>query len=122
MGNQGCGPGYWKNHTGAWTGYSPNQDVTTVFDTNQCGCDFSDVTLLQALRLPSGSTICDAEGKLLQMGVAALLNAGSGIGYPLTAAQITAEVNAAIATCDRTTILDEAGRLDAFDNLGCPLH
>ena len=122
VGNQGCGPGYWKNHTGAWQGYSPNQKVTTVFDTNQCGCDFSDVTLLQALRLASGSTICDAEGKLLQMGVAALLNASSGIGYPLTTAQITDEVNAVIASCGRTTILAEASRLDAFNNSGCPLH
>ncbi len=122
VGNQGCGPGYWKNHTGAWQGYSPDQKVTTLFETNQCGCDFSNVTLLQALRLSSGPTICDAEGKLLQMGVAALLNAGSGIGYPLTTAQVTAEVNAAIATCDRTAILAEASRLNAFNNLGCPLH
>jgi hypothetical protein len=51
-----------------------------------------------------------------------LLNSASGIGYPLSTAQVIAEVNAALASCDRNTILDEATRLDRFNNLGCPLN
>jgi hypothetical protein len=54
------------------------------------------------------------------MGVSALLNACS-VSYPLTTAQIIAQVNAALASCDRTTILNEASQLNGFNNLPCPL-
>jgi len=131
-GNQGCTPGFWKTHTGlghqanAWcSAYTTNTLVSTVFHTDKCGCDFSSLTFLEALGLSSGNTICEAQGKLFQMGVSALLNActGSGVNYPLTTAQIISEVNTAIDSCDRTTILNEASRLDGFNNGpgGCPL-
>jgi hypothetical protein len=79
--------------------------------------------MLQALSFSSGPTICDAQAKLYQMGVSALLNAcsGSGVSYPLTTVQIIAEVNAALQSCDRTTILSEASRLNGFNNLPCPI-
>jgi hypothetical protein len=51
--------------------------------------------------------------------VAAVLNACKGIGYPLSVQQITGQVNAALATCDRDTILTLASTLDRFNNLGC---
>jgi hypothetical protein len=96
-----------------------------VFDTNKCGCDFSTLTFQQALSLSSGNTICDAQGKLFQMGVAALLNAcsGSGVNFPISTAQIISEVNTAIDSCDRSQILGEASALDALNNGpgGCPL-
>jgi hypothetical protein len=78
----------------------------------------------KALSLSSGPTVCDAMGKLLSQGVAAALNAcpTSGVAYPLTLAQVISEVNTAISSCDRTTILSESERLDHFNNLGCPLH
>src|SRR3990167_6867975 len=50
-GEEGCTPGFWKNSTGSWVGYSPNQLVGSVFSlpngvlSNQLGGD----TLLQAL-------------------------------------------------------------------------
>jgi hypothetical protein len=58
---------------------------------------------------------------LLRQAVAAVLNARAGIGYPLTVQQVINEVNTALASCDRDTILAEASRLDTFNNLGCPL-
>jgi hypothetical protein len=78
----------------------------------------------EALSLSSGPKVCDAVGKLLSQGVSAALNAcpASGVAYPLTLAQVTSEVNAAISSCNRTTILNEADRLDNFNNMGCPLH
>jgi hypothetical protein len=78
--------------------------------------------LLQALSLPGGKSPCGAAQNLLRAGVAALLSACDLNGnYPLSTAQVIAEVNAALATCDRKTILAEATRLDAFNNLPCPL-
>jgi hypothetical protein len=62
-----------------------------------------------------------AEQILLRAAVAALLNSTSGIGYPLSTAAIISEVNAAIATGDRDTILALAATLDSDNNLGCPL-
>src|SRR2546430_5612079 len=34
---------------------------------------------------------------------------------------LAAEVNAALNSCDAATIIAEAARLDAFNNLGCPI-
>ena len=130
VGNQGCQPGYWKQqqHFDSWCGsYTPNMLVSsTGLTTNACGCDFSSLTMLQALGQSSGSTLCAAQGKLFQQAVAALLNAcpGSGVAYPLSTAQIRSEVNAALSSCDRTTILNEATRLSGFNAGpgGCPLR
>ena len=114
------------NHLNAWHCYSPNNAVTSVFNANKCGCSFRGVTMLDALSLPGGSTICDATGLLLKQGVAAVLNAcnTSGVAYPLTTAQVVSEVNAAIASCDKDTILNEVTRLNNFNNGvgGCPLN
>ena len=93
--------------------------------TTECGCDFSTFRFIDALQGGGGSTICDAQKILLRAAVAALLNActGSGVSYPLTTAQIKSEVNTALTSCDRTITLNEAGRLDGFNNGsgGCPL-
>jgi hypothetical protein len=43
------------------------------------------------------------------------------VAYPRTTAQVIAAVNAALASNDRTTVLDLASALDADNNLGCPL-
>jgi hypothetical protein len=120
VGNEGCTPGFWKQpqHFHFWCApYAPNTLVSTVFDTTDCGCDFSSLTFLQALSGSSGPTICDAQRKLYQMGVSALLNACS-VAYPLSTAQIISEVNAALASCDKSTVLAEASRLDTFNNFG----
>ncbi len=79
------------------------------------------VTLLQALSFQGGSSTKEAAQILLRAAVAALLNSTS-VDYPLTTAQVIAEVNAALASGDRSTILAEATRLDTFNNLGCPLN
>jgi len=92
-----------------------------VFDTTDCGCDFSDLSFLEALSQSSGNTLCEAQGKLYQMGIAALLNACS-VAYPLNKDQIINEVNTALQSCSRSAVLTEASRLNGFNNLGCPLN
>jgi hypothetical protein len=121
--NEGCTPGFWKSpqHVGLWcAAYTPTTLVSSVFDTTDCGCNFSSLTFRQALSGKGGSTICAAQLKLYQAAVAALLNACS-VNYSLSTAQIINEVNAALASCDKSTILAEASRLDTFNNLGAEL-
>jgi hypothetical protein len=126
-GNQGCGPGFWKQgqHFKFWgCGNAPNMLVSSAgLLTTACGCNFSSLTMLQALNGSSGNTVCDAQAKLYQMAAAALLNACSTVEYPLMRTQIVSEVNAALGSCSRDTILNEASRISGFNNGpgGCPL-
>jgi hypothetical protein len=55
--------------------------------------------------------------------VAALLNAAHpDIDYPLTTAQVIADVNAALASGNRKTMLTLAKSLDALNNEFCVLN
>jgi hypothetical protein len=124
LGAEGCTPGYWKNHPASWaaTGYSPTQTLESVFDVpNSYGLD--NVTLLAALSLSGGPTVANAAGILLHHAVAALLNAAHpGVDYPRTAASIISDVNAALATGSRTTIIALKNALDRDNNRGCPIN
>jgi hypothetical protein len=121
VGTEGCSHGFWKKHLAAWapTGYSPNQAVSSVF--SGAGA-LGSSTLLKALSFKGGSTLDGAERILLRQAVAALLNAAHpGVSYPKTTAEVISDVNAALASGQRTTILSLASSLDALNNLGCPL-
>ncbi len=61
-----------------------------------------------------------ARGISCVLGISALLNSCS-VAYPLSTAQVISEVNTALASCDRATMITEATRLDGFNNLPCPL-
>lgn len=127
-GNEGCTPGYWKNHTTNWEEYSSGTLVGSVFDfagTPTAVAAYADTTFEEALRLRGGSGLDGATQILLRAAVAATLNAAhEGLGYPLRRAGqngIFAQVNAALASGDRQTMLDLAKYLDRLNNLGCPL-
>lgn len=132
---QGCTPGYWKQsqHFDSWPApYTPSTLVRTVFnvspflvngklDLNGNGADDS---LIGALSYQGGTSTNAAARILLRAGVAALLNASSSpsVNYPLTPSQVIDQVNAALATKNRTTMLALATQLDSYNNLGCPLQ
>jgi len=126
-GLEGCTPGFWKANAlnkgaVAWgpTGFVPGQRVDSVF--TGMNPSLGDDTLLQALQYTGGSGLLGAEKILLRAAVAALLNsAHPDIDYPLTTAQVIAQVNAALATNDRTATLALATQLDGFNNLGCSI-
>jgi hypothetical protein len=123
-GGKGCTPGYWKNHLDSWppAGYSPNQALSTVFSAGGLGTLASN-TLLQALKFGGGSTLTAKKQILLRAAVASLLNAAHpGVDFGMTAAEVTAAVNAALASNNATTILALATRLDRANNAGCPLN
>lgn len=93
-----------------------------MFDVpNALGLD--NKTLLQALNFKGGSGVGGASQILLRASVAALLNAAHpDIDYPRTPATVITQVNAALASGNRATILNLASSLDADNNRGCPLN
>ncbi len=124
-GGQGCTPGYWKNHTDSWppTGYSPSQKVQNVFGQAAGYPSLGNASLLDALSFQGGSTLEGAAGNLLRASVAALLDSSHpGVDYPRTPASVISDVNAALASGNRDTILGLASQLDADNNRGCPLN
>jgi hypothetical protein len=116
---EGCTPGYWKNHTDAWVTYTTTQTVDSVFT----GADPSlgSATLLEALSFQGGDDLVGKEEILLRAAVAALLNSTSGIDYGVPPQAIINAVNKRIATGDRKKINKLATKLDARNNLPCPL-
>ncbi|HEX2187979.1 MAG TPA: hypothetical protein VHG51_03725 [Longimicrobiaceae bacterium] len=127
-GDEGCTLGYWKqqHHHDSWTTYTPAQDLNTVFDFTGDASAFAslgDDSFLEALNYKGGSGELAAARLLLKQAVAALLNAASpDVDYALTTAQVVAQVDAALDTRDRGTMLALAGQLDANNNAGCPLN
>ncbi len=122
-GEQGCTPGYWKNHLTSWQGFVSGQTVLSVFASSSSFPAIAASTLLQALDFPGGPGAEGGARNLLRAAVAALLNsAHAGVDYPRTTAEVIADVNAALATGDRDTMLALAAELDADNNLGCPLN
>ena len=125
LGNQGCTPGYWKNHTDSWppTGYSTGQAVEDVFSAASAYPAQGTATLLEALSFAGGSGVEGAVEILLRAGVAALLNAAHPeVAYPQTTAEVLSSVNAALASGSRDAMLFLAAGHDADNNRGCPLH
>ena len=104
------------------TGFSPNQTLESVFDVPDIlGLD--NRTLRQALSFTGGSGTTGGARILLRAAVSALLNsAHPDVNYPRTTAEVIADVNAALASGNRSTMLDLAAELDADNNLGCPLN
>ena len=113
---EGLTPGFWKNHPSAWpTGYSTTQTINSVFSNT----GLSSTTLLDALRFGGGPGIAGAKQILLRAAVAALLNSASAtIDYPLAPDQIITQVNAALGSNNRGTMLTLAAQLDYYNNLG----
>jgi hypothetical protein len=124
-GEQGCTPGYWKNHLSAWTatGLSPTALVGNTVTLPANLSTLSGATLREALAFGGGPGTLGAARILLRAGVAAMLNAGHpSLDYPNTPLQVRNAINAALASNDRATMLARASALDADNNLGCPLN
>jgi len=80
-------------------------------------------TLLQALSFKGGSGNTAAARILLRSAVAALLNAAHpSINYPRTPAGVIADVNAALASNNRGTMIRLKDQLDRDNNAGCSIN
>jgi hypothetical protein len=120
----GCSPGFWKNHTSAWTktGYSTTKKLNQVFTVPVALASLGNYTLLQGLQFAGGPGTLGGARILLRAAVAALLNsAHPDQNYPRTTSEVIGSVNAALASNDRDTMLALATALDNDNNLGCTL-
>ena len=127
VGEEGCTPGYWKNHTENWEEYQPGTQLQYIFK-DTAGTRFGTVTLQQALSLKGGPGVDGATQILLRAATASILNAAhEDLGYPYRRFNdnqfgIMTQVSDALQSGDRSTILDLARVLDEANNLGCPLN
>jgi hypothetical protein len=127
IGNEGCTPGYWKNHTSNWEEYRTNSLLGNNFVIPDSLASFRTQTFLQALQGGGGPGLTGAAQILFRASVAAYLNAAhEGVGYPyrrfMEPGFLEQQINAALASEDRQTMLDLAAFLDEANNLGCPLN
>lgn len=129
IGYEGCTPGYWKNHTDNWEEAQPSHTYGSRFA--QARANVAGLTLEQALAGGGGPGADGAALILARASTAAWLNAAhEGLGYPWRRAvegldgrpALVATVDAAFASGSRAQMLDLASRLDADNNLGCPLN
>jgi hypothetical protein len=122
---EACSPGFWSQNgirLGEWpVGYLPTAAVTTVFPT--ATGYLGSTSLLGALQgyksAPRNrSTLDGAREILLRSAVAAVLNeAKFGAAYPaVSVSDLQAIVANALASTDRSAILELAYRLDAWNN------
>lgn len=119
-GNNGCTEGYWRNHFKKWpTGYLPTTPVKVYFHAAGTYVGTT-ATLLDAMHFVGGRGVEGAARALLRVGVPALLNAASGF-YPYSVAEVRFQIDAALASGDRDTMLHWASVANAANKLGCPL-
>ena len=110
-GAEGCTPGYWKNHPGAWagTGLTASTTLSAAF-----GID-SNTSLITALKTGGGGL-----NALMRHAVAALLNASStGVAYKFTAAEVRALVQAAVTSKNYEAAKNTLAKQN---EMGCPLN
>ena len=123
-GDEGCTPGFWKNHPDCWcTEYQPETLVGDVWIIPDELSKLANKTLLQALQGGGGPGAMGAAKILLRAATASLQNACNGdVSFPLSVQNIIDEGNAALATLKRKKILQLARTLDDLNNLGCPIN
>jgi len=123
-GVSGCSQGYWKNHLGSWsaTGFSPSDTVGSIFASAAAYPSVAANTLLGALDAGGGPNLEDAAALLMKQAVAALLNAAHpSVPHPRSIAAVIGDVNSALDSGSRSTMLALKDQLDRDNNLGCPI-
>jgi hypothetical protein len=129
---EGCGHGFWKNHTSEWenTSYTTSQTVDSVF-TVPGTFSFGSETLLDALTFNGPGSTPEAKAQILLLqAVAAILNATDpNINYPRSASSVITDVNAEfvkLANGDTSTWEALKDALEFDNSLGdtdvCPLE
>lgn len=127
IGNEGCTPGYWKNHTDNWEEYNPSDPLDWQFNFPDSLAGMRDDTWLEALAYQGGPGTAGAAQILMRAATASFLNAAhEGVGFPLRRfvdpGSMLSKVNALLAGGNRADMLAYATYLDGLNNLGCPLN
>jgi hypothetical protein len=126
IGSEGCTPGYWKNHTENWEEYTSETKLNALFAFPAQQAGLGEKTMAEGLAFHGGPGVNGGAQILLRAATAAYLNAAhEGLGYPYRRHadpfNIYSQVNSALASQNRATMISLAGTLDAANNLGCPL-
>ncbi len=134
--NEGCTPGYWKNHPERWDGAGGDDFTTTVQHQLSFNAVFGvtvaeskmadDVTLLEALSSSNITALSAAnEGNIYALNrhsAAGLADADSAILYPFTTIQVIDLYRDAVgAVAGPASIRSAHLLLEAANELGCPL-
>jgi len=122
-------PGFWKNKPEAWVSdYTPSRTIRSVFTVPSVllksgildmSLPTGDDTLMDGLSYRGGTNLSGGFQILMRASVAALLNeAYYGVWYPgaTSTSALIAEVNATLATQNRTAYLLLASKLDGWNN------
>jgi hypothetical protein len=113
---EGLSHGFWKKHLSDWQGYSTSQTIASAFGPGYQGA-YGNTTLLQALSFKGGTDVNGAERILLRNAVGSLLNAThANVNYQLAISDVISQVNTAINTHDRATMLALEAELDVLNN------
>jgi len=117
---EGLTPGYWKNikkHGDDWsTPYSPVTPIKDVFKNSSLYMPEND-TMFDALQYQGGPDEAGAAEILLRAATAGVLNAAHPhIDYSISLADLIGEVNEALGSQNRDTMIYLAGILDDYNN------
>ncbi len=114
---EGNTPGFWKRHQELWVTYIPSQTLDSVFIIPAV-YEVGSNTLIEALGFGGGGGLPGAARILMRAAVAALLNAAHPeVNYPLSETEIINQVNNALQSFNRDTIVDLAGIYNTYNNL-----
>lgn len=119
IGNEGCTPGFWKNHPDEWP--IANSTLEQVYNVPDAfGLD--NKTLLQALSFEGGPGLAGMARNLLRHSVAGLLNIlHEDIEYPINEGQLISRTNTALNSGSRAQMEAQKNEFASFNSLGCPL-
>jgi hypothetical protein len=119
VGNEGCTPGFWKNHPEEWP--ISNSTLEQVYNVPDAfGLDNN--TLRQALSFQGGPGLAGMARNLLRHSVAGLLNIlHPEIEYPINEGQVISRTNAALNSGSRAQMEAQKNEFAGFNSLGCPL-
>lgn len=132
--SQGCTPGFWKNHLGAWVVFNPADPIGPTLEAvwSEFGLgawdwpacpDLADMygdSLLQVLNYHGGPGVDGGARIYLRAAVAALLNASHPEVQAVDVYTIMTGMRIVLGWCDRDSFIYYAGYYDALNNLGCP--
>jgi hypothetical protein len=119
-GNEGLTPGYWKNlkkHGDDWAApYTPETLIKDVFNNASLYMPEND-TMFDALQYQGGPDEAGAAEILLRAATAGILNAAHPhIDYSISLADLIGEVNEALGSHNRDTMINLAEIIDSYNN------
>jgi len=122
VGDEGCTPGYWKNHPECWECFDPETPLCDVFMVpGDLANEFCDDTLMEAMNYGGGGGLEGMARNLFRHATAALQNAcDQHVAYPLSVEGVIEAVNEALDSGEKQIIEELKDILAMYNEAGCP--